>query len=118
MKKWFAKIISFFRKNKLPEINKPLSTAIDDKLAKRKLAQDITKDIHTKVLNTYLVTYFKKEYKSVGEMQFAFGIANKKWQQYVREINSTNKLINLNKRAFQIKVKEIIEKSKQNGKNN
>ena len=114
------KIKSFFRKlfSKQfihPEVNKRLSNAIDDKIARRN--EDTEKEINknTEVLNSYLRTYFDKKYSSQSKMQVSFQTCNKQWLKHCREINSTNKLINVDKKAFEKQVKLVINKLKENG---
>ena len=113
IKAFLKKHISFSKDFIHPVINENLSDAIDDKLTKRKVAQGIAIDIHTQTLNNYLHTYFSKlQGLTPQQAILAYDIANRNWRKYVRNINSTNKLINLNKDAFEIQVKKVLEKMK------
>ena len=126
---WLGKHIKFEKGFIHPELNnnslnaieierKKLSDAIDNKIAKNNALKTIAIDLHTKVLNEYLYTFFKRQYANIEEQKVAFTTANKKWQKYVREVNSTNKLINLNKKSFEEHVKKVLElavKKQENG---
>lgn len=118
IKAFLKKHISFSKDFIHPVINENLSDAIDDKLTKRKVSQKITIDIHTQVLNSYLHTYFTKiSTTDAGGAVLAYETANRSWQKYVRQINSNNKLINLNKKAFEQQVKKVLEKMKSEREN-
>ncbi len=107
--KWIGKYISFSTKFISPEVNQKLSNAIDDKIAQRRVLQNVAIDLHTKVLNEYLLTFLTKQYADSSERRIAFDFANKKWEKYCRSVNATNKLINLKKDSFKKRVKEIVE---------
>jgi len=111
-KKWF----SF--KFKHPAVDETLNTAINDKIASRVKLQEAETKIHTDTLNSYLKTYFSKQYESPEMMKLAFDTTNKKWLNLVREVNGTSKLINLKKDAFKNQVELVIKKIKENGTNN
>lgn len=93
-----------------PIIDTQLSTAIDDKINRRKSEQQIQSDKYNDILNSYLRTYFSKTYDSQLDMMVAFKSVNKKWKTLCRDVNSTNPLINLKKDAFQNQVKLVVNK--------
>ena len=112
----YQKVKSFFKKLFSKhfislEVNKELATALDDKLLRHKIKQEIAIEQHNKVLNSYLYTFLKKKYSNPAEMQLAFDITNKEWKKYTSKINSSNKLINLNKEAFKIRATEVLTKT-------
>lgn len=97
-----------------PIVDEELDHAIHDKLRKRRQDQISETEKYNDILNTFLKTYFSKHYNNPQEMGIAFGIANKKWQKLCRDVNSTNKLINLKKESFTERVKLTINQIKQN----
>lgn len=103
-----------------PEVNQKLSDAIDDKIAREKVKQSVEVNVHTKVLNSFLHTYFTKSYSSNEEMNIAYEAANKKWKEYVRGVNSTSRTLNLDKHAFekhyQLVLKQIIKNRNESSK--
>lgn len=106
-------ILQFFKwlmKGATPHtsINQKLDTALDDKLRKRREEQQVLIQEHNEVLNSFLRTYFSKQYISNKEMAFAFSVSDRQWKRYVREVNSTTKLINLNKNDFKHRVMKTL----------
>lgn len=99
-----------------PVLNEKLNTAIDDKINAVKNKQSELSQKHTDLLNSYLRTYFSKEYSSTEEMAIAFDVSNKAWKKHCRTINSTEKLINLNKDAFANQVMAVVKHMKNNEK--
>lgn len=108
----------FSFKFKHPAVNETLNTAIDDKIKRRIKEQEGETRIHTDALNVILRTYFAKKYESPEMMKVAFDTCNKEWRTYVRAINSTSTLMNINEDAFHAQVKTVIKKIKENGTNN
>ncbi|MES2592397.1 MAG: hypothetical protein V4608_10960 [Bacteroidota bacterium] len=100
-----------------PVVNEKLSTAIDDKLKKRVKEQGVEIDKNTLLLNSYLRTYFSKQYETPELMRHAFDVTNKEWQKHCRNINSTSKLINLDKEAFKKRVQLTIKTFNETNKN-
>ena len=114
MIKWFKKL---FSKNFIvPIVNERLATAIDDKIKARHKKQEALIDKHQAVLNGYLITYFKHKYANNEEMAIAYIEVNKLWVKYCRDINSTEKLINLNKNAFKTEVDKVLNKIENDNK--
>lgn len=96
--KWFLSLFS--AKFVSPEVNQKLASAVNDKLKKRQIEFEEAKQIHDKVLKDYIRTYFDREYESNQDMSLAFETINRKWKKYVKEVNSGNKIISLNKNSF------------------
>lgn len=88
-----------------PIIDEQIDHAINDKLKKRRLEQEDETVKYNDKLNSYLRTYFSKDYATPQEMAMAFALVNKQWQELCRSVNSKNKLINLNKNSFKDRVK-------------
>lgn len=108
--KWFKSLFS--AKFVSPEINKKLATAVDDKLNRRMQEFEILKQKHDKVLMDYVRTYFDKQYESKQDMALAYETINRNWKKYVREINSVNKIISLNKQSFERECQKFIVRIK------
>lgn len=102
--------ISFSKKFVHPVVDEQLDHAINDKLNKRRILQIEETEKYGDILNTYLKTYFAKEYNNSDEMGVAYGIINKQWEDLCREVNGKNKLINIKKDAFKNRVKLTIQK--------
>lgn len=111
IKQWIKSLFSFRFVH--PLINDKLSTAIDDKLSKRVRAQNDAVDHYNRILNMHLRTYFSKQYESPELMQAAFNFTNKEWHKLARDVNSTNKLINLDKEAFKKRVELTVKHFKE-----
>ncbi len=58
-------------------------------------------DKYNAIMNDYIHTFLSKQYSSIIEQQMAFDLINKDWKNLVRQVNSTEKLINLSKTAFE-----------------
>lgn len=101
-----------------PVVDERLSTAIDDKIEARKKAQENESAIYEAKLNEFVKTYFSKKYESVELMGVSFAETNRQWKKLCRDVNRRNKLINLNKNAFQNRVQLVINQMKQNGTEN
>lgn len=111
------KIIDFFKKNVSfnwrfvhPVIDTELDHAIDDKLKARRMKQAEEIEKHNDILNGYLRTYFSKRYADNQEMAIAFDLTNKKWKSYCKNINKSNKLVNLRNTMFEERVRLTINK--------
>ncbi len=112
---WFKSLFSF--KFVHPVIDEPLQTAITDKLDARRKEQEAQTDKYNEILSSYLRTYFSTPYANNEEMSIAFDLTNQKWKQLCKDVNRTNRLINIKKEAFQNRVKMTIEQLKQNKQN-
>ena len=97
-----------------PIINEKLATAIDDKIIRRRKDQEKKTQEHTDILNSFLKTYFSRKYNNSSDMLTAFNTCNKHWKKHCVLINSTEKLINLKKDAFEKNVEKVINKLKEN----
>jgi len=84
-----------------PVINERLAEAIDDKLNATRKEQEALKEKYNVIMRDNIHTFLSKQYSSAIEQQMAFDVINKDWKKLVREVNSTEKLINLNKRGFE-----------------
>ena len=100
--KWIFKFFKWLTSKARPHpiVNQKLDTAIDDKIKKRRIEQEKLIAEHNAILTSYAKTFFSKQYANNQEMAFAFVVADKQWRKHVREVNSTNKLINLGKEDF------------------
>jgi len=113
LKRWIQfikKYLSFSKEFVHPVINEQLDRAIEDKLRKRRVSQIEETEKYTEILNSYLKTYFSKTYNNTDEMAVAYGLINKQWEELCRNVNGTNKLINIKKGAFKERVKLTIQK--------
>ena len=108
IKKLLKKLFSY--KFIHPIVNERLSNAIDDKRNSRIKLQNEEIKKYNDILNGYLKTYFSKTYNSADDMSFTYKLINKEWKQLCVKVNSTNKLINLNKTSFEKQVKSVINK--------
>ena len=107
IKRFFAWL--FKRRFVHPIVDESIDTAIIDHINKGRKKQIAEVEKYQKELNNYLHTYFSHQYSCTEDMVTAFSVTNKKWQSLVREVNSTNKLINLDKKAFEKKVKSVLD---------
>lgn len=105
----FIQRISFVH----PTFDSELSTVIDSKIKRVQSKQEDLAEKYNKILNNYLKTYFTKKYNSQTEMAIAYQAANKEWKKLCREVNSTEKLINIDKGAFERQVKLVVAKTKE-----
>jgi hypothetical protein len=105
----FIQRISFVH----PVLDRELSSTIDSKIKRVQNKQQELADKYNQILNNYLKTYFSKKYSSQSEMAVAYSAADKEWKKLCREVNSTEKLININKDAFSRQVKLVIAKTKE-----
>lgn len=101
-----------------PVVNDGFRDAIDHKIQSNKKQQDDLIKIHNEYLNSLLQTLFSRNYNSSMDMRIAYELLNKEWKKYCKEINSTERLINLKHGAFTEGFKQIIQtnKNKNNGK--
>lgn len=97
-----------------PVFNEQINTVVDDKLKAEHLKREEISQKYTDILNGYVRTYFLKKYETMSDMEIAFKAINKEWKKICREVNSTEKLLNLNKDAFQRQVKLVVNKLKEN----
>ena len=104
--KWLKSLFS--PKFIVPEVNKKLSMAIDDKIAKTKVKMEEERAKHDHILKEYLRTYFDREYSCEEDQEYSYLICNRGWKLHVKQVNSTNKLINLDKRAFERESKSFV----------
>lgn len=96
-----------------PALNEKLNTVIEDKINRVQKDQQVLIDKYSEFLNSYLRTYFSKQYDSQTQMAVAFNATNKEWQKLCRQVNSTEKLINIDKEAFKRQVKLVVTKTKE-----
>jgi hypothetical protein len=96
-----------------PVIDTRVNTVIEDKIKRTQLAQMDLSDKYNSILNNYLKTYFSKKYTSQTEMAVAFKAVDKEWKKLCREVNGTEKLINIDKNAFSRQVKLVVSKTKE-----
>lgn len=101
--KWFKSLFSW--KFVHPAVNEELAHAINDKLDKRRKEQEEQQEKYNDILNGYLRTYFSTAYVDNKEMSIAFDLTNKKWKELCKQVNKSNKLINIKKEAFTERVK-------------
>lgn len=104
--KWFKSLFS--TKFIVPVVNERLSTAVDDKIKKRRIEFEKLKDENQQILRNYVRTYLDKEYTCEADMAFAYDTINRDWKKHVRLINSTSKVITLRKDGFEKEVKMLI----------
>lgn len=100
---WFKSLFSLHFVH--PSANEELAHAINDKLDKRRREQEEQSEKYNDILNGYLRTYFSTTYKDNNEMSIAFDLTNKKWKELCKQVNKSNKLINIKKDAFADRVK-------------
>lgn len=114
LKLWksFKKLFSF--KFVHPLVNERVDHAITDKIKAHAKKQDKEASKYQDELNSIVRTYFSRPYETRLEMEVAFQECNRTWKKLCKEVNSTNKLINLNKSAFENQVKLVIKET-QNG---
>lgn len=121
LKRFIKLIVAIFNKRSVIPFKPELDKAIENKIeAHEKIATD-TIAFYEAVLQSYLKTYFGKQYTSQAEMAIAYSACDKKWRKLARKVNSTNKFITLNKDAFKNQCVTIVNnltKSKTNGTNN
>jgi len=123
--KRFFRLFTFTNFNKLirsvafvhPVVHEGFRGAIDQKIKDNTKKQDELIKIHTEHLNSLLATLFSRTYESSMDMRIAYELLNKEWKKYCKEVNSTERLINLKHGAFTERFKQVIETTKQN-KNN
>ncbi len=114
MLKKFLKFLKKFFSAKFihPIVDEKTNTAVDDKInAWRKQYDKLTQENEV-VLRNLIRTYFDKAYESDAEMEVAYGVCNKTWCRHVRLINSTSKIISLDKMSFENGAKEFIKRIK------
>lgn len=112
-REWLRKLVNK-RAFVHPALDKNVNTVIDDKIKRIHVKQERLTEKYNNILNGYLRTYFSKQYASQADMSIAYEATNKEWKSLVRKVNSTEKLINLKKDAFQNQVFAVIEKLKEN----
>ncbi len=106
--KWFKNLFSV--KFITPVVDEKLKTAVDDAiLAESKKREELRKH-HYKILMSYLKTYFDHEYACSQDMQIAYEKINKQWMKHCRDVNSTDRLIKLNKDNFKKECEKFIAK--------
>lgn len=115
MWKWLKKVFKgWFSKDFIhPVFDTTTSTMIDSKLkVEQKKRTEIT-DKYEQVLANLVYTYFMKKYDNKSDMEIAFNATNKEWKKICRKVNSTEPLLNLNNKAFEIRVKMVVDKLKE-----
>lgn len=121
LKRFFRLIKLYLKKKIIIPIKPELDKAIENKIAARDKIVVQTAAFYEAELQSYLKTYFGKQYTSEAEMSIAYSACDRKWRNLVRQVNSSNKFINLNKDAFKnqcITIVNNLTKAKQNGTNN
>lgn len=113
-RKWLKKYIHFSKNFIHPEIDNKLNTVVEDKIKSWRSEYEKKKEEHDQKLKSFLRTYFDREYASELDMQVAFDTINNQWKDYVREVNSTSKVITLSRTAFTDEVKAFIKRVKAN----
>ena len=106
-KKWLKSLFS--AKFIVPQVNQKLATAIDDKNRARGKEFEKLKEEHNLILRGYVRTYLDKTYTCEADQSFAFDYLNRKWKEHARKINSSSKIITLNKKGFEIEVNGFIK---------
>lgn len=111
----FKKIAKFvrglFSRNFIvPAVNEKLATAVDDKIKAHSKKTEIEQAKYTKIMADHLATFFARKYTCDIDSQLAFDIINREWKQLVRQVNSTNRHLNLKKDEFERQVKIVLEK--------
>ena len=113
MKRFFKWLKGLFStKFIVPEVNKKLAQAIDDKIARKKVEAEKVRKEHDQILMEYLRTYFDKTYSCDEDMAYAYDVCNRGWKLHCKQVNMTSKVINLNKHAFENEAKAFIQRIK------